>query len=94
MRLPKGIPHSTGGRIWAGVLIAALSKEARIDPNACWLELSEAFGEDWDRAEELADALLDWMERGGFPPQITGRTELDRLIAKQTCQAIQAWDIA
>jgi len=65
-----------------------------MDPNTCWLELSEAFGEDCDRAMELADSLLHWMERGGFPPQITGRTEFDRLISTRTCQAIQAWDIA
>ena len=40
-----------------------------MDPQATWTELLEAREHGaWDRAEELANPLLDWMDRKGFPP--------------------------
>ena len=40
-----------------------------MDPQAAWEQLQEAYGNaDWESARELAQALLDWLDRGGFPP--------------------------
>ncbi len=48
-----------------------------MDPQATWYELLEARSQrDWDRAEELANDLLDWMQRRGFPPQTIGESKL------------------
>ena len=48
-----------------------------MDPQATWDELLEARLErDWDRAEELANALLDWMQRSGFPLDTVGDRRL------------------
>ena len=44
-----------------------------MDPNAAWRELLDAYHQrDWRRAEELADALLAWLEGGGPCPKFTG----------------------
>jgi len=41
-----------------------------MDPQAAWLELMDAFHQlDWDRVRDLAEGLLHWMDRGGFPPE-------------------------
>lgn len=46
---------------------------------------------DWDRIDELTEALLQWMERGGFPPQTLGSPKLGkqwhRTIATFICHA-------
>ncbi len=48
-----------------------------MDPQATWQELLEArLKRDWDQAEELANALLDWMQRRGFPPHTIGDPKL------------------
>jgi hypothetical protein len=45
-----------------------------MDPQAAWLELMDAFRQlDWDRVQNLAEGLLHWMARGGFPPETTVR---------------------
>jgi hypothetical protein len=42
-----------------------------MDPQATWDRLLCAYSEaDWDTVEELATALLAWLERGGFPPKV------------------------
>lgn len=42
-----------------------------MDPVAAWRDLINALVQlDWERASELAQALLDWMRRGGFPPDV------------------------
>jgi hypothetical protein len=64
-----------------------------VDPNQTWHDLSEAFGKDWEKADELADELLDWIERGGFPPKITENDEFDKCICRRMCEAIAAWDV-
>jgi hypothetical protein len=47
-----------------------------MDPDAAWKELSELFcgseQSNWERITELADCLLHWLKRDGFPPTITG----------------------
>jgi len=62
-----------------------------VDPQATWDELLEAYAEaDWDRVEELADALIRWLQRGGFPPRaVTGSDmghDWDRAIALAGCR--------
>ena len=48
-----------------------------MDPQAAWKELLEARCQrDWNRAEELANALLEWLQRRGFPPQTIGDPKL------------------
>jgi hypothetical protein len=50
-----------------------------MDPQATWTELLEAREQGaWDRAEELANALLDWMDRKGFPPMTVGSQSLGK----------------
>ena len=41
-----------------------------MDPQVAWKELMEAFHRlDWDRVRDLAEGLLQWMNRSGFPPE-------------------------
>lgn len=41
-----------------------------MDPQVTWNELHDAVAaREWDRVTELAEALLAWIARGGFPPQ-------------------------
>lgn len=48
-----------------------------MDPQATWDELlATRLQCDWNRAEELANALLDWLQRRGFPPHTVGDHEL------------------
>ena len=48
-----------------------------MDPQTTWDELLEArLKRDWNQAEELANALLDWMQRSGFPPDTAGNRQL------------------
>ena len=40
-----------------------------MDPQATWLAMIQALVDDEDDlASEYADALYDWLERGGFSP--------------------------
>lgn len=43
-----------------------------MDPQTAWNELLEAIHRrGWDQALEHAEALLEWMRKGGMPPQTT-----------------------
>lgn len=68
-----------------------------MDPNVAWKELSECFNRsdehDWDRITELADGLLHWLKRDGFPPTITGNREFDKLVALRSLEAICDWHV-
>jgi hypothetical protein len=45
-----------------------------MDPQTTWDQLLAAFAEgDWDAVEEHANALQDWLHRGGFPPIVGPR---------------------
>jgi hypothetical protein len=45
-----------------------------MDPHATWRDMQNALkDEDWDLAIELAEALLTWLKRGGFPPVIVDK---------------------
>ena len=48
-----------------------------MDPQATWEDLLAAYAEsDWERVEELAEVLLQWLARGGFPPRATTGSDL------------------
>ena len=62
-----------------------------MDPQTAWEELLESYAEgDWDRVQDLAEGLLHWLSRGGFPPrEVTGADlgqEWDRAIATAGCE--------
>ena len=66
-----------------------------MDPNQTWSDLSRAIErDDWDEATDLAEMLVDWIERQGFPPTITGIPAFDRIVAAATGKAIAAWETA
>ena len=57
-----------------------------MDPNAAWKELSDAYqDQDADRYVELAEGLLEWLRKGGFPPTITKHQAFDRMVALALC---------
>lgn len=65
-----------------------------MDPQASWEQLLEVFADgDWERVDELADALLTWLERDGFPPRATTGSDLgqdwDRAVAQAACRFAQ-----
>ena len=65
-----------------------------MDPNAAWNAIRSAIEDArWTEANELADGLLDWLVKGGFPPKITGVQPFDRIVAKVTCEAFCGWDL-
>jgi hypothetical protein len=62
-----------------------------MDPQVVWEQLLDAYSDhDWDATDVHAAALLDWLEKGGFPPQTVPHTDLrppaNRLIALATCR--------
>lgn len=63
-----------------------------MDPQATLNELLAAVeSREWDRVDELSEALLEWMQRGGFPPQTLGSQKLGkqwhRAVATFVCHA-------
>ena len=41
-----------------------------MDPQVAWQDLLDALHQlDWDRVRDLADGLLQWLDRDGFPPE-------------------------
>jgi hypothetical protein len=62
-----------------------------MDPNQAWIDLSAVItADEWGRAVDIADDLLEWLAKGGFAPKITGgdrqakRAHLGRLIGIET----------
>lgn len=50
-----------------------------MDPQETLSELLDVLAKrDWDRVRELSDALLTWMEKGGFPPVTIGPQSLGK----------------
>lgn len=50
-----------------------------MDPDVALKELLAAVGDrNWDRIDELADGLLQWLQRRGFPPTTVGPKTLGR----------------
>lgn len=63
-----------------------------MDPNATLRDLLEELKDrNWNRVQELAEALLGWMEKRGFPPITIGPKELGtewhRTFATFVCHA-------
>ncbi len=61
-----------------------------MDPQATWDDLLAAYAEgDWERVQELAEALDHWLSRGGFPPRAVTGTDLgsdwDHAIVDAAC---------
>lgn len=63
-----------------------------MDPQAAWNEMLDAISErNLEEAELRAEALLDWMDRGGFVPQTLTRVlpdEWDRLVCRYLCRKV------
>lgn len=65
-------------------------KENTMAPQTAWHELLDAYAEcAWDSAEELATALIGWLDRDGFPPQTVQRPNVgpnfNRHVARSVC---------
>jgi hypothetical protein len=63
-----------------------------MDPRATWRELKDAYrAADWSRVSELAEALLGWLEMGGFPPETADGEpmgeEWDRAVARAAAES-------
>lgn len=61
-----------------------------MDPDTCWKQIAECMK---DAYFEQARNLLQWLEKGGFPPKITEERIFDLLVAKATCKAITDWKL-
>ena len=63
-----------------------------MDPQATWNEMLESISAgDFFEAELRAEALLHWLDRGGFAPQPLSRVlseEWDRLICRYLCRKV------
>lgn len=62
-----------------------------MDPQAAWDRLLDAYTDgDWPVVEELAEGLLQWLHRGGFPPQPVSKRDMgdswNRTIAVSACR--------
>ena len=64
-----------------------------VDPNAAWLELMDAFRQlDWNRVHELAEGLLQWMVRDGFPPETSVRNSTKGVVADALWSLGSEWN--
>ena len=66
-----------------------------MDPQAAWEQLLDAYQDaDWPAATQAAEALSDWLDRGGFPPQTQPQRRLDAAwnleIARAACRHVIA----
>ncbi len=62
-----------------------------MDPQATWNSLLEEWAErNWLDVSELAEALLEWLSKGGFPPDTMGNRNLgadwNRELAQTMCK--------
>jgi hypothetical protein len=62
-----------------------------MDPQAAWDHLLEAYTHgDWSVVEELAEGILKWLHRGGFPPRPVFEREMgdewNRAVAEFACR--------
>ena len=60
-----------------------------MDPQATWDQLLAAYAAgDWDLIEERATDLIEWLDRGGFPPKVLTNHDLgdwNRVLARAGC---------
>lgn len=74
-----------------------------MNPQATWDQLLSAYAEGgWDRIEERATELIEWLDRGGHPPKVTTcpgvGPDFNRALARAGClfalEAVQGeWSI-
>ncbi len=62
-----------------------------MDPQATWKDLLDAWTVgDWEEVQHLASALLGWLDKGGFPPDVESpRTlgdDFNEAIVRAACQ--------
>jgi len=62
-----------------------------MDPQETWRMLLDAwFYRNWDDVLELSEALLNWLEKDGFAPQVESPRELgpelNRLLVRTACE--------
>jgi hypothetical protein len=73
-----------------------------LDPQATWLAMIQALiDDDREAASEFAECLIDWLDRGGFPPRVlpdlgqatrdpeSAAYQLDRLIVLYVCARVR-----
>lgn len=72
-----------------------------MDPQAAWLAMIQALvDEDHELASEYADALIDWLNRSGFPPKVlpelgqandplSSAYSLNHMIAHYVCSKVR-----
>lgn len=63
-----------------------------MDPQQTWTDMLAALEQsEWENARELAASLLDWLHKGGFPPNAVGAATLGRkwhsTLASSGCEA-------
>jgi hypothetical protein len=61
-----------------------------MDPNSTWRDLIDSYRQrDWEEASLLAEALLRWLDLGGFPPVTTDALPADdawhHVVARAVC---------
>ena len=65
-----------------------------MDPQAAWTNLLDAYEtHDWEAAYKAANALRDWIVRGGFPPRTLDRQMTDawhRVVTLAACAFVSA----
>lgn len=64
-----------------------------MDPQETWHRLLDAWvNRQWDEVHELSEALLAWLDHGGFPPEIQYPREMgaefNRSIARAACEYV------
>lgn len=62
-----------------------------MDPQTAWSALLHAWGVgDWEQVEDLAEALLTWLDRNGYPPKLSRQInlggELNSVIVKSAAE--------
>lgn len=59
--------------------VERIGKGEVMDPNKAWADLLGMLEspDDWEGLRDLADGLLQWLAKGGFPPELSGIPSLD-----------------
>jgi hypothetical protein len=64
-----------------------------MDPQVAWTNLLIAWvSRDWEDVLELSEALLNWLDKDGFPPEFSYPQELgseiNRIVVRATCEFV------
>jgi hypothetical protein len=63
-----------------------------MDPQITWIALLQAWSNSqWFELIELAESLIEWLDKDGFPPDTDGPEQLgadwDRMVARSTAES-------